>query len=88
MTKCVCVCVNVQVHCTDTMSNQNLTALNSCETFQMTCPHKLKSAKLTLSKISLKDAKIQENSLRDTSLSVNSTHSKESEAATLYALTT
>ena len=32
--------------------------------------------------------KREENSLRDTSLSVNSTHSKESEAATLYALTT
>jgi len=32
--------------------------------------------------------KIKENSLRDTSLSVNSTHSNESEAATLYALTT
>ena len=25
---------------------KNLTALNSCEIFQMTCPHKLKSAKL------------------------------------------
>ena len=33
--------------------------------------------------------KIQrKNSLGDTSLSVNSTHSKESEAATLYTLTT
>ena len=32
--------------------------------------------------------KREENSLRDTSLSVNTTHSKESEAATLYALTT
>jgi len=40
------------------------------------------------SKISLKKRKRKEKSLRDTSSSVNSTHSKESEAATLYALTT
>ena len=67
---------------------KNLNVLNSCEILQMTCPHKLKLGKTQteISKISLKNAK--ENSLGDTSLSVNSTHSKESEAATLCALTT
>ena len=76
------VCVNAHVHGTSTMSNQKKL---DCSQF-MQRPSNDMTAQTDIGKISVKNAK--EDSLGDTSSSVNSTHSKESEAATLCALTT
>ena len=59
----VCVCMHRYISQIPCRIKKNLTALNSCEIFQMTCLHKLKTAKLTISKISLKDAKEKKREL-------------------------
>ena len=84
----VCVCVNAQVHRTDTMSNQKLDCPQLMRNLSNDMSAQIEIGKTDNQQNLTQRRKRKENSLRDTSLSVNSTHSKESEAATLYALTT
>ena len=86
MTKCVCV--NVQVQRTDTMSNQKPDCSQLMRNLSNDMSAQIEICKTDNQQNLTQRRKRKENSLRDTSLSVNSTHSKESEAATLYAWTT
>ena len=84
----MCVCVNVQVHRTDTMSNQKLDCSQLMRNLSNDMSAQIEICKTENQQNLTQRRKSKENSLGDTSLSVNSTHSKESEAATLYTLTT